>query len=69
MDDSIKVYSLPTCGMCKMLKRSLDAHNIPYTTCEDINIMAEMNIKSVPVLSVNGTLYNFKDALDWVNRR
>ena len=63
MEDSIKVYSLPSCGMCKMLKRELDNHSIVYTVCEDKDEMAKMNITSVPVLSINGELFSFKDAL------
>ena len=67
MKDSIKVYSLPTCGMCKMLKRTLDNKQIHYTVCEDTEEMARMNITSVPVMSVDGELYNFKEALKMVN--
>ena len=63
MEDSIKVYSLPSCGMCKMLKRELDNRSIVYTVCEDKEEMAKMNITSVPVLSINGELFSFKDAL------
>ena len=63
MEDSIKVYSLPSCGMCKMLKRELDNHSIVYTTCEDKDEMGKMNITNVPVLSINGELFSFKDAL------
>ena len=36
MKDSIKIYSLPSCGMCLALKRELDSHNIPYTVCQDV---------------------------------
>lgn len=63
MKDSIKVYSLPTCGMCKMLKSELTKRSIIFDICEDTTEMAKMNIKSVPILSVNGELYSFKDAL------
>lgn len=63
MKDSITVYSLPTCGMCKMLKRELDRNSIIYTTCEDKEKMGKLNITSVPVLSINGELFSFKDAL------
>lgn len=63
MEDSIKVYSLPSCGMCKMLKRELDNNSIVYTVCEDKNEMSRMNITSVPVLSINGEHFSFKDAL------
>lgn len=64
--DSIKVYSLPSCGMCRLLKRELDAHGIAYDECQDVSQMEQLNISSVPVLSVNGKLLSFRDALAWV---
>ena len=62
MKDSIKVYSLPSCSMCKMLKRELDKNSIVYTVCEDKDEMRKLNITSVPVLSINGEHFSFKDA-------
>ena len=63
MKDSIKVYSLPSCGMCKMLKQHLNNLGIKYTVCEDTEEMRKVNITSVPVLSINGEHFSFKDAL------
>lgn len=63
MKDSIKVYSLPSCGMCTMLKRELDKLSIPYTVCEDQEEMSKLNITSIPVLSINSEFFSFKDAL------
>jgi glutaredoxin len=63
MEDSIKVYSLPSCGMCKMLKQQLNNLGIKYTVCEDTEEMRKVNITSVPVLSINGEHFSFKDAL------
>lgn len=63
MDDSIIVYSLPTCGMCSMLKKLLTENNIPFSVCEDTAEMERLQISHVPVLSVSGELYSFKDAL------
>lgn len=63
MEDSIKVYSLPSCGMCKMLKQQLNNLGINYTVCEDTEEMRKVNITSVPVLSINGEHFSFKDAL------
>jgi len=68
MEDSIIVYSLPTCGMCKMLKRELDACKLSYTDCQDADVMSELGISSVPVLCINGTKYKYKDALDLLRR-
>lgn len=66
MKDNIKVYSLPTCGMCKVLKQDLNSHNIPYEVCEDTQEMERLNIVHVPVLSVNGKFYGFKEARELI---
>lgn len=69
MKDSITVYSLPSCGMCKMLKTQLTKQNIVFDVCEDIAIMEEKKIKAVPILEVNGHFYNFKEALLWLKEQ
>jgi hypothetical protein len=46
-----------------MLKRELDNNSISFTVCEDKEEMGKMNITNVPVLSINGELFSFKDAL------
>ena len=69
MEDSIKVYSLPSCGMCRALKRALSDNNIPFDVCEDEKEMAELGIKNVPILSVNGKFYNFNEARAWIEEQ
>lgn len=68
MEDSIKLYSLPSCGMCKLLKRELDQTSLQYSVCEDTEEMRKLNITSVPVLSINGELLSFKDALQKIRK-
>lgn len=66
MKDSIKVYSLPTCGMCKALKRELENRHIEFEDCQDLEYMQSIGISHAPVLEVNGARYNFKDALVYI---
>lgn len=63
MKDSIKIYSLPSCGVCLALKRELDSHNIPYTVCQDVEEIKANGITSLPTLQINEKKYGFKDAL------
>lgn len=53
------------CPMCKGLERILNVLGINYTICTDITIMKELGITRVPVLSVNGELLSYKQAIDW----
>lgn len=60
---TIKIYSTPACGYCKMAKEFLTSHNIPFT---DVNVAAdpkereEMVEKSgqlgVPVFDIDGQI-------------
>lgn len=65
-NDKIVLYSLPTCGMCMMLKKLLKEKNISYESVMDMNTLTEKGITHVPVLEVNGKRYEFKDALNLV---
>lgn len=72
MKDSIIVYSSPTCPRCKMLKMELAKKGVEY---EDYNIEEDpekakaLGISQIPVLSVNGELFDFKKGIAWVKER
>lgn len=55
------------CPVCVMLKEKLKQHNIDFTENKDTEIMLQKGITAVPVLEVNGELYNARKALEWVN--
>lgn len=62
------VYSLPTCGQCKVLKKKLENKNISFTVVEDIEKMLELGIQGVPVLQLDdGTKLTQIDAIKWVD--
>lgn len=56
------------CPKCKVLEAKLIQNNIDYIKCDNIEIMEEKNISSVPVLEVNNVLINFRDAAEKINR-
>lgn len=61
----IVLYS-NNCPKCNILKKKLAEKNIEYTECNDIDTMVALGISCVPVLGVNGTLMDFKDAVIWL---
>lgn len=56
------------CPKCKVLETKLIQNNIDYIKCDNIEVMKEKNISSVPVLEVNNVLINFRDAAEKINR-
>ena len=63
---SIILYSTG-CPKCSILKKKLEEKKIPYDTVTDIEEMISLGINEVPVLSVNGDLLPFAEAVKWVN--
>ena len=62
------VYSLPTCGQCKVLKKKLENKNISFTVVENIEEMLELGIQGVPVLQLDdGTKLIQTSAIKWVD--
>lgn len=55
------------CPKCKVLKKKLDSKNIQYKEVNDVEEMRKFGILSVPVLRVNTKLYNFTDAVNYIN--
>lgn len=64
----ITLYSTG-CPKCKVLVAKLNAKNIKYNTVSDIGIIISKGISTVPVLEVNGTIMDFKTAVEWINER
>lgn len=67
--DEILLYTLPTCGKCKILKQKLKAKDIPFTEISDENSLMNAGFDVVPVMCVNNHIYNFTEANTWVNQQ
>lgn len=64
----VKIYSTPTCVKCKMLKAMFDKKGIEYEECQDVLLMQNMGIMSVPMVELsNGELIGFEDASKLTN--
>lgn len=57
------------CSRCTVLEKKLDSKQIHYRKEEDMNLMLEKGIKSVPVLEVQGQMLNFLESIQWVNNQ
>jgi glutaredoxin len=55
------------CPKCKILKKKLEDKNIDYVENDDIETMISLGIEQVPVLSVDKKLFQFAEAVKWVN--
>ena len=63
----ITLYSTG-CPRCNVLKQKLDSKGIRYVTVNDVDIMTEKGIETVPVLEVDGQMMKFPEAMKWVEK-
>lgn len=56
------------CPKCAILKKKLDAKNLPYTEMEDVDEMVKLGLKSAPALQIdNEKIMNFSESIAWIN--
>lgn len=55
------------CPKCNVLAKKLNQSGISYTEVDDVKTMRKLKILSVPVLSVDGALLDYMEAVKWVN--
>lgn len=65
-EDKIILYTIH-CPNCNVLEKKMQMRNIPFIICDDMEEMKRLGILSAPILSVNGELKTFANALRWVN--
>lgn len=61
------LYSIG-CPQCHVLKHKLIAAGIAFEEIKDREIMLSKNLEDMPTLEVDGELYNFKEALDYITK-
>lgn len=57
------------CPKCKILKMKLDQNGIQYETVNDVETMKAKGFKEAPKLEVDGTVMDFKAAVDWIKEQ
>ena len=55
------------CPKCRVLETKLSQKHIPFTIVDDMDELISIGLQTVPILKVENTLYQFKDANDWIN--
>ena len=56
------------CPKCKVLEKKLALKEINYIEVSDKERMIQLGFKSAPILEVDGRIYNFKEANDYLNK-
>ena len=57
------------CPKCVILKKKLSQKNIEYTEVNDVDVMIEKGLSSVPWLEVDGEMMDFNKANQWINEQ
>lgn len=57
------------CPKCRVLETKLKQKGIDYQEVNDVAIMQEKGFEFVPVLEVDGVVYNFKEAVEWIGEK
>ena len=55
------------CPKCRVLEKKLSDKNVKFEICQDVQVMKSLQVSSVPMLSVNGELMDFYNAVKFVN--
>lgn len=64
----ITLYSTD-CPRCRVLKKKMDTAGIKYEINSNVDEMLQKGMTSVPMLEVDNVLFDFKGAVDWINRQ
>ena len=57
------------CPRCLVLTKKLQAAGIQYEEIDDVEVMKSKGFTEVPKLEVNGVIYNFKEAVEWIGEQ
>lgn len=62
---SVVLYSTH-CPKCKVLESKLNQKSINYEENTDVEMMTQKGFATVPKLEVDGVVYDFKEAVEWI---
>ena len=66
MKDSIILYSMPNCPVCRGIKMKLEAKGIAFQESHDIDELIKMGYRGAPVLFVDGEYLAAKQIGEWL---
>lgn len=65
---NIVLYSTH-CPKCNVLESKLKQKNISFEENNDVELMTQKGFMTVPMLEVDGVVYNFKEAVEWIGEQ
>ena len=66
--ETMKIIFYTThCPKCKVVESKLKQKSVKYEECTDINIMQSKGLTFAPALEVDGVIYNFVEAVKFIN--
>lgn len=68
MDNKI-IFHSSHCPRCLILEKKLKEKGIQYEENNDVQVMLDKGLEMAPALEVDGTMMDFKKAIDWINGR
>lgn len=57
------------CPQCKALETKLQRKNISFEVNDNAEEMKQLGFKSAPMLKVDDEIFNFSQAIKWVNQQ
>ena len=57
------------CPKCRVLEAKLQQKGIEYVENNDVDQMLAKGLTSAPALEVDGAVYEFKEANDWIKEQ
>lgn len=64
----IRLYSTG-CPKCKVLEKKMEEKNISFEKIDDVDLMLSKGFMEVPMLEVDGELYDFREAIKWIQTK
>lgn len=64
----VKIYTMPNCGICKMVKTKMRNKNIKYEELSLINNTPPIQIDHAPILQIDSTILTSpREMVNWIN--
>lgn len=57
------------CPKCRVLETKLSQKGISYEEINDIELMQNKGFMTVPKLEIDGVVYDFKEAVEWIGEQ
>jgi len=68
MGERVILYSTH-CPRCKVLTKKLQDAGVQYEEINDIEIMKARGFNEAPKLEIDGVVYGFKEAVNWIKEQ